>query len=126
MDYKTKDSTCIRDYIHVTDIAKAYILAVRAHDKGKESSIYNLGNGKGYSVKEVIKTAKEITGREILTIDSPKRKGYPTMLVANSEKIIKELGWKPKITDLKSIIKTAWHWYCKHTDEYRNLEQQDL
>jgi len=118
-DYNTKDGTCIRDYIHVTDLAKAHVLALKALSKGKASRIYNLGNGVGYSVKEVIEIAKQVTNKEIKTINVKRRAGDPPVLVASSEKIIKELGWKPKFGDLKTIIKTAWLWHSRHIKGFK-------
>ncbi|MDI6703418.1 MAG: UDP-glucose 4-epimerase GalE [bacterium] len=110
-DYDTPDGTCIRDYIHVTDLAEAHILALEALAKGGESKIYNLGNGNGYSVKEVIEVAKKVVRREIKTVLSERRQGDPSILVASSEKIMRELGWKPKYEKLETIIETAWNWY---------------
>ena len=118
-DYPTPDGTCIRDYIHVTDLAKAHVLALKALSKGKASRIYNLGNGVGYSVKEVIEIAKQVTNKEIKTINVKRRAGDPPVLVASSEKIIKELGWKPKFGDLKTIIKTAWLWHSRHIKGFK-------
>lgn len=118
-DYKTKDGTCIRDYIHVTDLATAHILALQALLKGKESSIYNLGNGKEYSVREVIETAKQVTNKEIKIVKAERRSGDPAVLVASSQKINKELGWRPKFRDLKAIIKTAWLWQQKKPEGFK-------
>jgi UDP-glucose 4-epimerase len=113
-DYDTPDGTCIRDYIHVSDLAQAHILALRKLEQGKISGVYNLGNGNGYSVREVIETVKKVTGRKVVAIESPRRPGDPARLVASSEKIKEELGWIPKYTDLETIVKTAYHWYIKH------------
>ncbi|AGB41275.1 UDP-glucose-4-epimerase [Halobacteroides halobius DSM 5150] len=113
-DYPTRDGTCVRDYIHVTDLAQAHILGIEALADGKESSIYNLGNGDGYSVKEVIETASEVVGKEIEAIAGERRAGDPATLIASSEKIKKELGWKPQYGDLKTIIATAWQWHKNH------------
>lgn len=113
-DYSTKDGTCVRDYIHVTDLANAHILAIEALLNGKDSSIYNLGNGEGYSVKEVINIAREVTEKEIPSVNVGRRKGDPAVLIASSDKIIKELKWKPKFADLKLIIRTAWKWHQKN------------
>jgi UDP-glucose 4-epimerase len=117
-DYNTPDGTCIRDYIHVTDIANAHILALRKLEQGKHSGIYNMGNGNGYSVREVIETVKKATGRKVTTVDSPRRPGDPARLVASSEKIRQELGWIPKYPDLETIIETAWEWHRKHPKGY--------
>ena len=117
-DYNTPDGTCIRDYIHVTDLANAHILALRKLEQENISGIYNLGNGNGYSVREVIETVKKVTGRKIAAVDSPRRPGDPARLVASSEKIRKELGWTPKYFDLETIVETAWEWHKKHPKGY--------
>jgi len=109
-DYLTKDGTCIRDYIHVTDLINAHVLALKKLLSANESNYYNLGNGNGYSVKEIIEAAREITSHPIPAIKSKRRSGDPAVLVADSTKIQKELGWKPKY-DLKAIIKSAWEWH---------------
>jgi UDP-glucose 4-epimerase len=109
-DYDTADGTCIRDYIHVTDLAQAHILALEALFDGHPSRVYNLGNQKGFSVNEVVEAAREVTGHPIPTKESPRRPGDPPVLVASSERIKKELGWKPRYDDLKTIIETAWRW----------------
>ena len=110
IDYDTVDGTCIRDYIHVTDLAQAHILALEALFDGHPSRVYNLGNQKGFSVNEVVEAAREVTGHPIPTKESPRRPGDPPVLVASSERIKKELGWKPRYDDLKTIIETAWRW----------------
>ncbi len=110
-DYPTSDGTCIRDYIHVVDLADAHMLAVKALAGGMDSRIYNLGNGEGYSVKEVIDTASEIVGKEIIAEKGPRRTGDPAVLIASSEEIKRELGWKPLYPNLKKIIETAWKWH---------------
>jgi len=116
-DYSTPDGTCIRDYIHVIDLARAHILALEI--LRERSSIYNLGcGGDGYSVKEVIDTAREVTGRQINTRVGPRRAGDPAMLVASSEKIRRELGWEPKFQDLRVIIQSAWDWMSRHPQGY--------
>lgn len=111
-DYPTKDGTCIRDYIHVSDLAKAHILALQ------KKGIYNLGCEKGYSVREIVDVAREITKKEIPVKESARRPGDPIALVASSEKIKKELGWKPEY-ELKDIIKSAWLWHKKHPNGYK-------
>ncbi len=115
-DYPTPDGTCIRDYIHVVDLAQAHILALRALEHG--SRTYNLGNGRGFSVKEVIETARRVTGHPIPAQIGPRRPGDPAVLIASSEKIKQELGWQPQYPDLEQIIATAWAWHQKHPDGY--------
>ena len=112
-DYETKDGTCIRDYIHVTDLANAHILALDRLKKGKESATYNLGNGKGFSVKEVVEVAREVTGCNIKAEIAERRAGDPAILIASSDKAKKELGWNPKYNSLETIIETAWNWHKK-------------
>ena len=119
-DYDTPDGTCIRDYIHVVDLARAHILALAKLDQGKLSRIYNLGNGNGYSVREVIETVKKVTGRNVASVDSPRRPGDPARLVASSEKIREELGWSPRYPDLETIVETAWEWHRNHPKGYND------
>jgi UDP-glucose 4-epimerase len=106
-DYPTPDGTCIRDYIHVVDLAEAHVLALHALER-ESRLIFNLGNGRGFSVREVIAAAREVTGHPIPAVESPRRPGDPAVLVASSEKIMRELGWKPQFADLRTIIRTAW------------------
>ncbi|HAM39388.1 MAG: UDP-glucose 4-epimerase GalE [Elusimicrobia bacterium RIFOXYC2_FULL_34_12] len=110
-DYETKDGTCVRDYIHITDLAMAHILALKRLEKGGDSAIYNLGNGEGFSVREIIKVAEKVTGKKINTKDTPRRAGDPAVLIATSEKIKKELNWAPKYNDINTIVETAWKWH---------------
>jgi len=117
-DYPTPDGTCIRDYIHVTDLAHAHILALKKLDQEKVSGIYNLGNGNGFSVREVIETVRKISGREVASVDSSRRPGDPSRLVASSRKIRAELGWIPDFPDLETIIETAWQWHKNHPKGY--------
>lgn len=117
-DYDTKDGTCIRDYIHVTDLAQAHILAMDYLMKDGESNIFNLGNGIGFTVKEVIDTAREVTGHPIPAKITPRRAGDPTQLIASSEKARSVLGWNPQHADLKEIIETAWKWHKNHPNGY--------
>ena len=119
-DYDTPDGTCIRDYIHVTDLAQAHILALEKLEESGISGVYNLGNGNGYSVREVIETVKKITGKKIVSVESPRRPGDPARLVASSEKIGEELGWVPKYPDLETIVETAWQWHRKHPNGYED------
>ncbi len=111
IDYPTYDGTCIRDYVHVSDLAKAHVLALNKILIDKSLSIYNLGNGKGYSIMEVIDAAKKITGKEIKIIESKRRQGDPPVLISLPEKAKKELLWEAEFSDLNSIIRTAWNWY---------------
>lgn len=113
-DYDTPDGTCIRDYIHVTDLADAHILALQALDTDHAQAAYNLGTGTGYSVREVIETAARVTGRAIATREAPRRAGDPPCLVASAEKAHAALGWRPRYPDLETIIATAWRWACQH------------
>jgi UDP-glucose 4-epimerase len=115
-DYPTRDGTCVRDYIHIFDLAQAHILALRALDDG--SRTYNLGNGQGYTVREVIETARQITGHPIPSVDTPRRPGDPPELVAGSEKIRQELGWQPHYPDLRDIVQSAWNWHRAHPNGY--------
>lgn len=111
-DYPTPDGTCIRDYIHVSDLADAHLLALDALG-AQERLIFNLGNGQGFSVREVIEAARRVTGHPIPAEIEPRRPGDPAVLVASSEKAMRELGWKPRYTDLDSILRTAWAWHQK-------------
>lgn len=115
-DYPTPDGTCVRDYVHITDLAQAHILALQTLDRG--SRTYNLGNGNGYSIMEVIQTAEEVTGKPIPYAIGPRRPGDPAILVAGSEKIKRELGWKPRFSALRDIIATAWEWQRTHPNGY--------
>jgi UDP-glucose 4-epimerase len=117
-DYPTRDGTCVRDYVHVLDLAQAHILALHALDQG--SRVYNLGNGQGFSVKEVIETAREITGHAIPAEVAARRPGDPAELIASSDKIQRELGWKPKYPSLRDIIESAWNWHLSHPDGYKD------
>ena len=117
-DYDTPDGTCIRDYIHVTDLAQAHILAVQYLENGGESDVFNLGNGVGYSVKEVIETARKVTGHAIPAVETERRAGDPARLVASSEKAKKFLGWKPVHDSLDEIIASAWNWHKNHPNGY--------
>lgn len=119
-DYPTEDGTCIRDYVHVMDLVDAHILALDRLSKGYESAIYNLGNGEGFSVKEVIEVARKVTNHPIPAEVSPRRAGDPARLVASSNKAIKELGWKPKFASLDSIIETAWKWHKNNPEGYND------
>jgi len=116
-DYPTPDGTCIRDYIHVSDLATAHLLVLQAL-KEKDRLIYNLGNGQGFSVRQVIETVRRVTSHAIPVKESPRRPGDPAVLVASSEKIKSELGWQPKFPDLDSIVRSAWDWRNAHPNGY--------
>jgi UDP-glucose 4-epimerase len=122
-DYPTPDGTCVRDYVHVSDLARAHVLALEALaiEKSPQSFsplIYNLGNGQGFSVREVVEVARSVTGHAIPVVESPRRAGDPAILIASSEKIRRELGWQPRFHDLKSIVESAWQWHRTHRDGY--------
>lgn len=113
-DYPTKDGTCVRDYIHVTDLAQAHMLAVEYLMKGNDSNIFNLGSGNGFTVNEVIEVARKVTGHPIPAKITERRAGDPAKLIASSEKAKAVLGWKPELTDLEEIIASAWKWHSTH------------
>lgn len=113
-DYETPDGTCIRDYIHIVDLAQAHILAMQPGKQG----FYNLGNGEGYSVREVIKMCEKISGKSIPAIEKPRRAGDPPKLVASAERAFNELGWKPRYPKLEDIVSTAWEWHKAHPNGY--------
>jgi UDP-glucose 4-epimerase len=115
-DYPTPDGTCVRDYIHVSDLSGAHLLALNSLLSGGDSAVYNLGNNRGYSVREVIELSRKVTGKPIPAIEADKRPGDPAILIASSDKIKKNLGWKPEYEDLETIIKTAWKWHQKEAD----------
>lgn len=115
-DYPTTDGTCIRDYIHVNDLTKAHLLALNSLLSGGDSAVYNLGNNRGYSVREVIELARKVTGKPIPAIEADKRPGDPAVLIASSDKIKKKLGWKPEYEDLETIIQTAWKWHQREAN----------
>jgi UDP-glucose 4-epimerase len=113
-DYPTPDGTCIRDYIHIADLAQAHILAL---EPGK-TGFFNLGNGEGFSVRQVIEACEKISGRSIRAVEKDRRPGDPPRLVAAAHKAVNELGWKPKFPKLEQIVQTAWNWHVKHPDGY--------
>jgi UDP-glucose 4-epimerase len=115
-DYPTPDGTCIRDYIHIVDLASAHILGLKPGIVG----FYNLGNGDGYSVREVIRVCEKVTGKKIPVVEKPRRPGDPPRLIAKADKAQRELGWKPKYPSLESIISSAWEWHRKHPDGYKS------
>lgn len=116
-DYPTPDGTCVRDYIHVEDLASAHLLALDAL-REREVLHYNLGNGNGFSVKEVVETVRSVSGREIPSEITPRRPGDPAILIADSTRIREELGWSPKYADLRSIVQSAWDWHLANPDGY--------
>lgn len=117
-DYATDDGTCIRDYIHVTDLASAHILGLQYLEAKNRSDVFNLGNGNGYSVKEVLNEARRISGRQIKATAVSRRPGDPAILIADSEKAKRELGWNPRFYRLDQIVETAWRWHIAHPDGY--------
>ncbi len=117
-DYSTKDGTCIRDYIHINDLAQAHFLALERLLGGFPGGLYNLGNGNGYSVNEVIKAASYVTGKTIPLKNVKRRPGDPAVLIGSSEKARKELGWQPRFAELHAIIETAWKWHKAHPNGY--------
>ncbi len=119
-DYDTPDGTCIRDYIHVTDLANAHILAIEYLKKGSQNNIFNLGNGTGFSVKQVIDISRKVTNHSIPAVICPRRAGDPAKLIASSEKAKTVLKWQPIYTDLETIIESAWRWHKNHPDGYEN------
>lgn len=116
-DYDTPDGTCIRDYIHVCDLAEAHVLALRVMQPGRVNC-YNLGNGEGFSVRQVIETCRQVTGSPIPAVSAPRRPGDPPRLVASSRKAMAELAWRPKFPDLATIVAHAWAWHHNHPDGY--------
>ena len=118
-DYPTSDGTCIRDYIHIADLVSAHLLALDALSD-RERLIYNIGNGNGFSVREVIEASRAVTGHLIPAAEFPRRSGDPARLVASSEKIRRELGWKPQHGDIKEMIASAWEWHRTHPKGYED------
>jgi UDP-glucose 4-epimerase len=117
-DYPTEDGTCIRDYVHVSDLADAHILALGRLRQGGESAIYNLGSGNGYSVKQVIDVSRQVTGHPIPAKIEPRRAGDPAVLIASSERARKELGWSPRRDKLEDIVTSSWNWHREHPNGY--------
>ncbi|MNE69486.1 UDP-glucose 4-epimerase [compost metagenome] len=117
-DYETPDGTCIRDYIHVSDLADAHMRAVDYLINGGDSNVFNLGNGQGFSVTEVIAKVREVTGRDFTVVTSPRRAGDPAILIASSDKARTVLGWNPSRDKLDDIIRSAWEWHLHHPNGY--------
>ncbi|MGN7383983.1 UDP-glucose 4-epimerase GalE [Paenibacillus sp. SAFN-117] len=117
-DYPTEDGTCIRDYLHVSDLADAHLLALERLRSGGESSVYNLGSGKGFSVKEMIDVARKVTGHPIPAVLEPRRAGDPAVLIASSAKAKRELNWSPRRDNLEEIVESAWNWHRQHPDGF--------
>ncbi|MDT8719096.1 UDP-glucose 4-epimerase GalE [Clostridium sp. 19966] len=117
-DYDTEDGTCVRDYVHVMDLANAHLLALDRLKNGGDSAIFNLGNGKGFSNMQMVEAVRKVTGVNIKAEMAPRRAGDPATLIASSEKAIKELNWKPKYNSLEQIIETAWKWHQAHPNGY--------
>lgn len=117
-DYCTPDGTCIRDYVHVLDLAEAHFLALKALDAGFKSRVFNVGTGRGYSVREVIETAQRVTKIRIPVVETDRRTGDPAVLVAKVDDIQKTLGWRPRYSDLETIIASAWKWHARNTRGY--------
>ncbi|MGI6168085.1 MAG: UDP-glucose 4-epimerase GalE [Christensenellales bacterium] len=117
-DYPTQDGTCVRDYIHVCDLAAAHLLALEHLERGGRSRIFNLGNGRGFSVREVVETAQEVTGRMIPVVEGLRRSGDPAILIAGGGRIEKELGFAPQFTSLTAILETAWRWHSSYPEGY--------
>jgi UDP-glucose 4-epimerase len=121
-DYETADGTCIRDYIHVSDLARAHVLALDALAEAglPRQLIYNLGNGQGFSVREVVEVARRVTGHAIPVVESERRPGDAAILIASAEKIRRELGWRPEFPALETIVRSAWDWYQRHPAGYKD------
>src|SRR5882724_6718957 len=120
IDYPTPDGTCVRDYIHVSDLAAAHLLALHGLENA-EKLIYNLGNGQGFSVRQMIAVARKVTGRNIPVVEAPRRDGDPAVLIASSAKIRRELGWLPKFVDLESIVESAWQWHLRNPEGFARV-----
>jgi UDP-glucose 4-epimerase len=121
-DYPTPDGTCLRDYVHVTDLAQAHLLALDALESGRPSAAYNLGNGRAHSVRDVLQAVARVTGRQVPHTVAPRRPGDPAVLYASNERIQADLGWRPRFADLEVIIDTAWQWLQAHPHKYQDRE----
>jgi len=125
-DYRTPDGTCIRDYVHIEDLASAHVLALEALGAQRDRMIYNLGNGRGYTVRQVADIAREVTGVDFPVIETDRRPGDADMLVASSERINDELGWEPRFPDLRDIIASAWAWHTARPNGYGDRRGQGI
>jgi UDP-glucose-4-epimerase GalE len=123
-DYPTPDGTCVRDYIHVSDLAEAHVLALVALQAGAASDVFNLGNGHGFSVREVIDTVREVTGLEVPIVMGDRRSGDPAALISDATRAREVLGWTPCITDLRYIVRTAWAWHQRRTLQQKQPDSQ--
>jgi len=121
-DYDTSDGTCIRDYIHVTDLVEAHILALESLRKGSDSTVYNLGNGEGFSVKEMVEAARRVTGHPIPAVICPRRAGDPSTLIASSQKAREKLDWEPKFSKVEDIIASAWNWHRNNPEGFNKVK----
>jgi UDP-glucose 4-epimerase len=121
-DYETPDGTCVRDYVHVSDLASAHLLALNAlaTEGQPKKLIYNLGTGRGFSVRQVIEVARKVTGCAIASVDAARRPGDPAILVASSEKIRRDLGWNPQYSELDVMVSSAWNWFQRHPKGYED------
>lgn len=122
-DYPTPDGTCVRDFVHVTDLAQAHVLALQHLERGGASDAFNLGNGNGVSVRELIASVERVTGRSVTRQTGARRAGDPAVLVASSARIMRDLGWQPRLAALDDIVATAWQWHRSHPRGYRAAEQ---
>jgi UDP-glucose 4-epimerase len=118
-DYPTPDGTCVRDYIHVMDLARAHVLGLEALAAGSVGGVYNLGNQRGFTNREVVEVCGEVSGREVEVVYGPRRAGDPAVLVASREKVGRELGWRPEATELREMVEDAWRWHVAHPTGYR-------
>jgi UDP-glucose 4-epimerase len=121
-DYPTPDGTCVRDYVHVSDIAQAHIRAMHALNEGR-SGVFNIGSGTGYTVKQVLQTVEQITGKKVPVVIGPRRAGDPAVLVASNDKLSSELGWRPRRSSLGDIVGSAWSWKQRFPNGYLSMSQ---
>jgi UDP-glucose 4-epimerase len=122
-DYETTDGSCVRDYVHVLDIAQAHILAMDGLQDEQRQGAFNIGSSRGYSVREVVRTVEEVTGRNLRIRVGARRQGDPAILVATHDRVVRELGWKPRFSSLQQIVKSAWDWRQKHPQGYTTVPE---